>query len=384
MRPLGDFGLWLADQAALPMAELHESCCELFVADGLPIWRAVLGTETLHPEEMGGQFIWLAEGAQVRAVFYHGVETTPSYLNSPLRVVDETQKPFRQRLYGPAASMPLLRELQESDATDYLMVPLPFLDRSRSASLSFATLRPSGFTDAEIEWLEGATRLISPYAERRVLRRIAIDLLDTYVGRQAGERIFNGQVKRGAVDTIDAAILMTDLRGFTAMSNQQGLAEVVETLDAWFESVAAAVDAHGGEILKFMGDGLLAIFSSEGDSADSCRRAAAAALEACQGVDALNTERTAAGQAPVEFVVGLHVGEVGYGNIGGRRRLDFTVLGPAVNYASRVQDLAKNLDRSILLSRKFSQLISAPVIDLGDHPLRGIGDAERIFELPRT
>jgi adenylate cyclase len=384
MRPLGDFGLWLAEQAALPMAELHDTCCRAFVADGLPIWRAVLGTETLHPEEMGGQLIWLAHAAPVRAVFYHGVETTSSYLDSPLRVVDETWKPFRQRLTGPPANMPLLRELQESGATDYLMVPLPFLDRSRSASVSFATLRPSGFTDAEIEWLEGATRLISPYVERRALRRIAIDLLDTYVGRQAGERIFNGQVKRGAVDTIDAAILMADLRGFTAMSNQQSLTQVIETLDAWFESVAAAVDAHGGEILKFMGDGLLAIFSSEGDSPGSCRRAAAAALEACRGVDALNLERTSAGGEAVEFVVGLHVGEVGYGNIGGRRRLDFTVLGPAVNYASRLQDLAKSVGRCILLSRKFSQLISAPVIDLGDHPLRGIGDSERVFELPRA
>lgn len=383
MRPLGDFGLWLAEQAALPMAELHDTCCRAFVADGLPIWRAVLGTETLHPEEMGGQLVWLAEAAPVRAVFYHGVETTPSYLNSPLRVVDETRKPFRKRLTGAPADMPLLRELQQSGATDYLMVPFPFLDRTRSASLSFATLRPAGFTDAEVEWLEGATKLISPYAERHVLRRIAIDLLDTYVGRQAGERIFQGQVKRGAVDTIDAAILMADLRGFTAMSNEQSLTDVIETLDAWFECVAAAVDSHGGEILKFMGDGLLAVFPSEGDSADSCGRAAAAAVEAYRGVDRLNVERASAGNGAVEFVVGLHVGEVGYGNIGGRRRLDFTVLGPAVNYASRLQDLAKNLSRGVLLSRKVSELIPGPVIDLGDYPLRGIGESERVFELPQ-
>jgi adenylate cyclase len=280
MRPLGDFGLWLTEQTELPMAELHESCCRLFVADGLPIWRAVLGTETLNPEELGGQHVWLAEAAPVRTIYYHGVELTSSYLNSPLRIVDETQKPFRQRLVGPPADMPLLRELQESGATDYLMVPLAFLDRTRSASLSFATLRPAGFTDVEIEWLEAATKLISPYAERHVLRRIAVDLLDTYVGHHAGERIFNGQVKRGAVDTIDAAILMADLRSFTAMSTEQSLTEVVETLDAWFECVAAAVESHRGEILKFMGDGLLAIFPSEGDSADSCRRAAAAALDA--------------------------------------------------------------------------------------------------------
>ena len=159
---------------------------------------------------------------------------------------------------------------------------------------------------------------------------------------------------RGAVDRIDAAILMADLRGFTSLSNAVGLTHVIETLDAWFECVAAAVEAHRGEILKFMGDGLLAIFPAEADSADACRRAAAAALDSFRGVEALNAERSAGGMDAVEFVVGLHVGEVAYGNIGGRRRLDFTVLGPAVNYASRLQDLAKSLDRPILVSRVFA------------------------------
>jgi adenylate cyclase len=279
--------------------------------------------------------------------------------------------------------MPLLRELQQQGATDYLIVPFPFLDRSRSASISFATLARDGFSDAELENLELAAKLISPYVERRALRRIAVDLLDTYVGRQAGERIYSGEVHRGAVTTIDAAILMADLRGFTSLSNATGLSHVIETLDEWFECVAAAVEAHRGDILKFMGDGLLAIFPAEADSADACRRAAAAALDSCRSVDTLNVERTAKGGGPVEFAVGLHVGEVGYGNIGGRRRLDFTVLGPAVNYASRLQDLAKGLDRSILLSQVFSKLIEVPVVDLGDHPLRGIGDLERVFELPR-
>jgi adenylate cyclase len=384
MRPPGELGLWLAENVELPLAELHDSYCRVLVADGLPIWRAVIGIETLHPEQTGGQLVWLAEEAQTEIVYYHGVENTPVYLNSPLRIVDETGKPFRSRLTGPPAGMPLLRELQQSGATDYLIVPFPFLDRGRSASMSFATRAADGFSDAELERLELAAKLISPYAERHALRRIAVDLLDTYVGRQAGERIFQGQVHRGAVDRIDAAILMADLRGFTQMSSQQGLTHVIETLDAWFECVAAAVEAHGGEILKFMGDGLLAIFPSEGESADACRRAAAAALEAFRGVDVLNTGRASAGSAIVEFVVGLHVGEVGYGNIGGRRRLDFTVLGPAVNYASRLQDLAKNVGRGILLSRKISELISAPVIDLGDFPLRGIGNAERVFELPRS
>ena len=260
MRPPGELGLWLAENVALPLAELHDNYARVLVADGIPIWRSVLGIETLHPEQTGGQLVWLAEAEQTEIVYYHGVENTSVYLNSPLRIVDETGKPFRSRLTGPPAEMPLLQELQQSGATDYLIVPFPFLDRTRSASMSFATRAADGFSDAELEQLEIAAKLISPYAERHALRRIAVDLLDTYVGRHAGERIFQGQVRRGVVDRIDAAILMADLRGFTAMSSQQGLTQVIETLDAWFECVAAAVEAHGGEILKFMGDGLLAIF----------------------------------------------------------------------------------------------------------------------------
>ena len=382
MQSPGELALWLAENAALPIAELHDGYCRMLVAGGSPIWRSSLGIETLHPEETGGQLVWLAEEAPKEMVFYHGVENTSSYLDSPLRIVDETGKPFRTRLTGPPAGMQLLRELQQSGATDYLIVPFPFLDTTRSASISFATLAPEGFSDAELDRLELAARLLSPYAERQALRRIAVDLLDTYVGRYAGERIYRGQVYRGAVTTIHAAILMADLRGFTALSNARGLNHVIETLDAWFERVAAAVDAQSGEILKFMGDGLLAIFPAEADSADACRRAAAAALDSCSGVDALNDERRARGDDAVEFVVGLHVGEVGYGNIGGRRRLDFTVLGPAVNYASRLQDLAKSLDQPVLMSGEFAGVIPRDLIDLGKHPLRGIGDAERIFALP--
>jgi adenylate cyclase len=384
MLSAGQLSVWLADNAALPMADLHDGYCRLLVSGGLPIWRSSLGIETLHPEETGGQIVWVAEEKTPQAiVFYHGVEGTSSYLDSPLRIVDETQKPYRVRLNGPPADMPLLREIQQSGATDYLIVPLPFLDRNRSASISFATLAKDGFSDAEIKQLEMAASLISPYAERLALRRIAVDLLETYVGRHAGERIYQGQVSRGAVDTIEAAILMADLRGFTALSSSRGLTHVVETLDDWFECIAVAVDANRGEILKFMGDGLLAIFPSEADKADACRRARTAALISFSGVEGLNLARAENGDDPVDFVVGLHVGEVAYGNVGGRRRLDFTVLGSAVNYASRLQDLAKDLGRRILVSKEFSALTDGPFEDLGDHPLRGIGDLERVFELPR-
>jgi adenylate cyclase len=378
---LGPLAMWLAHNAELPLEALHDGFCRRLVEAGIPIWRAALGTETLHPEETGGQLVWLAEADATAELFYHGVEATLSYLKSPLRIVDETGEPFRQRLDGSIMDMPLLLELREQGATDYLMVPFPFLDRTRSASQSFATKAPSGFSDADIARLAIAAKLISPYAERRVLRRIAVSLLDTYVGRHAGERIYNGQVHRGAVDEIDAAILMCDMRGFTAMSNRRSFADVVATLDSWFECIAAAVEAHGGEILKFMGDGLLAMFPAESNPTDACRRAHVAAVAAGARITELNRSRAAAGDKAVDYVMALHVGKVAYGNVGGRTRLDFTVLGAAVNYASRMQELAKRLDRRVLVSNAFAEAIGAGLVDVGAHALRGFGRAERILAI---
>jgi adenylate cyclase len=189
--------VWLTENAGLALPEFYDAFCHELASRGLPLWRVVLGTETLHPEELGGQIVWVVDETATLSAFYHGMEATPAYLDSPLKIVDETGEVFRRRLDENSADMPLLRELLAAGATDYFIYPLPFLDRDRSAFLSFATTAPGGFTDGDIADLGLATRLFSPYAERRVLRRIAIDLLDTYLGHNAGERIFSGRVVRG-------------------------------------------------------------------------------------------------------------------------------------------------------------------------------------------
>jgi adenylate cyclase len=204
-----------------------------------------------------------------------------------------------------------------------------------------------------------------------------VDLLDTYVGRHAGERVFQGSILRGEVETISCAILMCDMRGFTAMSNRLERSAMIEILNRSFEAIEAPVEAQGGEILKFIGDGLLAIFRADRDLGDSCRRALEAAIEAQAALSRLGGE--SADQPPASFAMGLHVGEVAYGNVGGRRRLDFTVLGPAVNYASRLQDLAKRLDAPVLISQAFAGSDPDRFRDIGLHPLRGISAAEQVF-----
>ena len=381
-RTLYGLALWLADHADLDLVDLHEAFCNELAARGLPIWRSSLGLELLHPELSGIRSTWAAGEAMKKSGAPKDVETSPEYLNSPVRIVDDTDQPYRRRLAGAVQDMPILEEMRLAGATDYVIFPLPFLDRERSAYLSFATKAPEGFAEGDIAALELAMRLVSPYAERRALRRMAIDLLDTYVGHHAGERIFSGQIRRGAVDTIEAAILMSDLRGFTILSKKRERPHVIETLNAWFDSNVTAVEAHGGEILKFMGDGLLAVFRAESDAADACRRAFAATADAGLAVAAVNSGRTDAGEAPIEFAMGLHVGEVAYGNVGGQKRLDFTVLGPAVNYASRLQDLAKRLGQPVLVSNAFAECVAEQLVDAGAHPLRGIGRAEQVYALP--
>jgi adenylate cyclase len=378
------FGHWLAGEAraGARLDALFDAYCRELLARGLAIWRSTLGLEILHPETSGKLLTWQAGNLMSRQSERAGMPTNPGYLNSPTRVVDDTNRPFRQRLEGVAPEFPLLADLKAEGVTDYVMYPLPFLDTTRTAVLSYATTEPGGFTDGDLGELETASDLLSPYAERVVLRRIAIDLLDTYVGHQAGERIFAGSVERGAVEALTAAIWMADLRGFTRMSDGLPRETVIALLDDWFDCLSAAIEDHSGEILKFMGDGLLAIFPAGEDHAAGCERALDAALAAHRGVAALNRSRGEAGEPPFSFGLALHLGEVAYGNVGGRRRLDFTVIGPAINHASRLQELTKSLNRSLLISGAVARATRRPLVSLGRHHLRDVAEPHEVFTLP--
>ncbi len=382
MDRIDEIGRWLVDQAPHGnVKDLFAGFCREIVQTGLPVWRASLGLEVLHPEVSGWQHIWMDESLSVRESDRAAAASSPSYLNSPTRIVDETGKPFRRRLDAPCPDMPLLDELRLSGATDYIMYPLPFLDQTRTAAISFATRDVNGFDPSAIHSLERAAKLVSPYLERHVLRRIAIDLLDTYVGPRTGQRIIEGRVDRGAVELIEAAIWFTDLRGFTHRSEHSPIPDVLADLNSWFGIIGEVVEAHGGEVLKFVGDSVLAIFptSCEQNSMSACRNALAAAQEFCLRTDAENELRRPAGRAPLTHGLALHFGEVAYGNVGAPHRLDFTVIGPAVNRASRLLDLAKKLDRKVVVSRVFAREVDQPLADLGRHHLRGVDRPQQVF-----
>lgn len=385
MHGLGETGIDSAGRqvnniGSLPFSELFSSYCARINDWICPLWRSTLGLEVLNPELSGAQLVW-REGALTRSeVNRAGLLLRGDYLKSAIYVVDTTNRPFRWHLPQPVPDMELIERFhRENGMTDYFVMPLPFQDATRTSTMSFATTRAGGFSDLELERLQMAARIFSSVAERWVLRHIALDLLAHYLGRGPAERVYAGQIERGDVSRIEAAILICDLRNFTAMTDNAQHGEIVTLLNRWFEAIGAAIGAHQGDILKFMGDGLLAVFPLEESRGATCDRTLDAALAALAGTEALNKELAQEGRAPLAFGIGLHWGEVEFGNIGTRDRLDFTVIGPAVNLASRLQDLTKIVGTPILASADFAAATSRTLHALGGRRVRGLHGGIEVY-----
>ena len=363
---------------------------ERLVAAGLPLRRASFHIRTLHPQLFGAGFYWQRGSEEVR-VFeaQHGIEATALFLQSPMRILFEGAGAVRQRLDLPDAdfAFPLFYELRDEGLTDYVALPMTFSD-GKIHGTTWSSDRPGGFESGHVAQIEDLLPAYSLLLEIHLNRRIAINILDTYVGHRAGERILAGQITRGSGQTVQAAIWFCDLRGFTALSEAKGRDEVLDCLNRFFDCMAGPVERQGGEILKFMGDAMLAIFPLETEQA--CARALQAAIDARKAMAEHNVERCTGGQEPLGFGIALHVGEVMYGNIGAVDRLDFTVIGPAVNLASRIEALSRVLGPSILVSDAFVQSCSGVAAysgafqSLGMHRPAGIARPVELFTLPEA
>jgi adenylate cyclase len=374
---------WLIDgarDAPTPESVLGELCRRL-LADGVPLERANVFVRTLHPSIMGRRFFWRrdAEGVAVSEPSFEFLDTD-EYRRSTVAVVTTTGRELRRWLADPncADDFPVLRTLRDEGVTDYLISPLIFSNGEVHAA-SWTTDAPGGFGDPALARLRAVAAPLARIAEIRALRRTAGTLLDTYVGRNAGTRILGGQIRRGDTEAISAVIWLSDLRDFTLMADRMPAGELIALLNRCFDCQVPAILAHGGEVLKFMGDGLLAIFPiAAGDlPAGTCDRALAAAREA----RALLADLATPAGTTVRFGLALHVGEVLYGNIGGGNRLDFTCIGPAVNLAARLEKLARDLGRSVVVSSTFAAQCSSGLSPLGDHRLRGLGQPQPAFGL---
>ncbi|MEM7021746.1 MAG: adenylate/guanylate cyclase domain-containing protein [Pseudomonadota bacterium] len=354
------------------------------VADGMPLCRASFHIRTLHPQLFGVGFFWQRGSDEIR-VFEakHGIQETAIFQNSPMRALFEGAGGVRQRLDLPDAELafPLLQELRKEGLTDYVALPMTFSD-GKIHGTTWSSDQPGGFTSDDLAQIDDLLPAYSLLLEIHFNRRIAINILDTYVGHQAGERILAGQITRGSVQTVQAAIWFCDLRGFTALSESEESDEILDCLNLFFDCMAGPVEEQGGEVLKFIGDAMLAVFPLDIEGA--CKRATHAALGACEAMGKLNQKRRTNGQDPLGFGIALHLGEVMYGNVGAADRLDFTVIGPAVNLASRLEGLCRTLDVPVLVSDDFVGRCAGDFRSLGDQHLAGISRPVEVFTLPQA
>jgi len=368
---------------------LFESLVWHLVAAGLSLDRASLHIGTLHPQLYGFAWSWERDDRLCDEVRVPEESLqTDSYKRSPLFRVIEYGESFREQTRDPATvrKYPLLQELAKKGIAEYAVLPIGGGSNYHNAA-TVATKRSTGFSAEEFTSLQRILGIFALHVERHIALRIAGNVLDTYLGQLAGRRVLEGTIKRGSGDAIRAIVWVSDLRGFTDLTDRLSGEDVTALLNVYFEALAGAVLNHGGEILKFIGDGLLAVFPLasryEGDR-NAAQAAYAAAKHALAAIENINSQPPQALQEirdwqPLRTGVALHEGEVFFGNVGAADRLDFTVIGRAVNEASRVEALCKSLERMILVTEPVARRLQLDMEDLGEHPLRGVAKPVSIF-----
>jgi len=360
--------------------ELADRLC----AAGLELQRASASLMTKHPDVFGRQLIWTrGEGAH-SLLRSHEVIASAAYQASPVAFVRRERRPLRARLDGPAEDLgyAVMRELKAAGLTDYFITPMPF--RSGVVSfVSWATDRPGGFRDEELALLQGIVPALSLRWELASATYALESLLSTYLGDNAAARVLGGEFKRRTGSRIRAVIWATDLRGFTTMVDEQPIDDALSTLDEYFSCVAAPVARHGGEVLKYVGDAVLAVFPIGDESPREVGARALRALDDALATQAeVNADRAARGETPIRFGLALHVGEVVYGNIGVAGRLDFTVVGRAVNEVCRVEEATKEIGTPVLLTETFVELVEADhVAFVSEQVLPGVRASIRLYTL---
>jgi adenylate cyclase len=375
---------WLADGARSGnrSEDVLAELCERIGECGIPLWRVAVFVRTLHPDVMGRRFLWQAETGVTVSNALYGVLESDDFRNSPVGAVATGGQPIRRRIADVDCpdDFPILSELRAEGATDYAAFPLWFTDNTIHVA-TMSTRQPGGFTAKQFADLELVIAPLARVAEIRALRRTAGNLLDTYLGNQTGERILAGKIRRGYVEAIRAAIWLSDMRGFTTAAEQLPPQALIDLLNSYFGCQVPAILEHGGEVLKFMGDGLLAIFPVAGDSDAGavCRRTLSCARQVQARI--LDLPRKTEDEAAIRFGLALHVGEVMYGNIGGGNRLDFTCIGPAVNLAARLEKVAAKLGETIVASAAFASQISREFASLGEFAVAGFAAPQVVFGL---
>ncbi|GAB4528965.1 MAG: adenylate/guanylate cyclase domain-containing protein [Roseibium sp.] len=390
---LADVQAWLLHEATriddvmLMFEEFNWRC----KAAGLAIERATLHFGTLHPRVIGFSWFWSSQDALCDEIAADaGAITQDAFTRNPLyKVMMEgvTIKVDLETQDGRASS-PLMQELADLGYTSYVGLPLSASSETYNA-MTLATMRPGGFPPAEKANIRSLIDLLALHVERHIVQRVARNVADTYLGPIAGRRVLDGEIRRGDGEAIDAVVFVSDMRGFTQLADRLSGPQVTALLNAYFDTVSGAILNHGGDILKFMGDGILAVFDQktlgEAAAANAAVTAARAALAAIDDINRSPPDGLPDPDVwhPLRIGIGLHRGEVFFGNVGGEERLDFTVIGRAVNETSRVESLCKPLSRELLLTEPVRDALSGELKSglnaMGEHALRGVGKPVAIF-----
>jgi adenylate cyclase len=379
IQPVVDWLIGGAAPARLPGDVLLQTCRRT-VAAGLPLYRVGVFVRTLHPNVLGRGFVWQADRDAVEVnEAAHDMLESDVFLKSPIRVVFFEHTEIRRCLADPGCPMdfPILEDLRGEGATDFVALPLRFVNGEVHAA-TFATRRAGGFREADVEALRRLmapfTRMVEIYGNMRKARNI----LDAYLGPNAGEKVLAGQIKRGDGDEIRAVIWFCDLRDSTPLADSMSRQAFLRLLNEYFECVLGPVQERGGEILRFIGDAALAIFPIGSEpAAVACAKALDAARESMSRMRALNAGRS----IPLRFGIGLHLGILLYGNIGTPTRIEFTVIGAAANEAARIEALCKHLQVHLVMSEQVARHLSTSARSLGHHRLRGVGEAVELFTI---
>jgi adenylate cyclase len=389
---------WLTEAGLAGKSEtaLLDGFCRLALDAGLPIGRAAIVIDTLHPVHEGRAFLWRREGEQTqtelveygptsegemaenwrRSVFFHLLQTGGSL--------------FRVRFHaGETADFFNFAKMRDEGMTDVAAMITRFpgsgaIGEMDSLYSYWTTDRPHGFDDAHVEAIAGLVPMLALAVKCVSLARIAGTLVETYLGRDAGQRVLKGLIRRGVADRISAVLWYSDLREFTRITDQSPPEQIIPLLDDYAEAVISAIYDNGGDVLKLIGDGTLAIFTAAA-AEEACRSAIAAHNLLQERVAQLNKRRARGTLPTTDVYVGLHIGEVFYGNIGSDERLDFTVVGPAVNEVARIAAMCRSVERNVLLSQAFANAMArlerGRLVSVGRYALRGVERPQELFTL---
>lgn len=377
---------WLIGEARLSGdgVAIVEELGRRLVEAGVPLWRLRVAQRVSNPLLSAWGVIWRSDAPTEDYVVPTSWLDTATWIGSPFQHVTDTRTSLRKRLRNldPEADYHLYHELAAEGGTDFFCLPLEYGDGSVQGT-SITTNHPDGFRDEHLEVFEAIRMPLAAAMEPVAMRRSTASLLKTYLGKGPSASVVAGAIRRGELQTLKAVVMFSDLRDFTRKSATWDDAALLDALDQYFEVSVTSVQTHGGDVLKFLGDGVLAVFTmNEGtDVATCCQQALAAARDARAGLSKVNENRQADGKEAIDFGTALHLGTLTYGNIGSPDRLDFTVIGETVNVASRIEGLCKELGHSILCSGAVARHVPEGLSPLGLHDVRGVPEPVDLFTI---